>query len=358
MGDNIGNMEAEYQVRRPQYVAFTESLVDLLRKLIKSQGIEYIEISGRTKDNDKFSKKIQRPSKINKYKQIADVTDLSGVRIVTLYQKDVDEVCKIIEKYLKIDRKNSVDKTKASDPDRFGYASVHYVVSYDAGRSKMPENKLMNGLKAEIQVRTVLQHAWAVMDRELRYDDDSAIPVPIKRKLFRVSAMLEGADENLMEIYKQVADLRLGYAKDVKTGNLQVLINKDSLEVFLEESATVKGIIAAATAAKIRSLRYHGEISDDDIKYNRVLPLLKAAKVETIGQLDGVLNNTIASHEEIFKAFIKGSDFKGVFSIFALIRILFYFSSDKAIHRLAIRSGGFIGTTRMRIDKAYSELVR
>ena len=71
-------------------------------------------------------------------------------------------------------RSNSEDVSQRLRPTEFGYRSVHYIVSgrsaearTPASRSPCPEEIL--GLKAEIQVRTLLEHAWADIGHEMTY---------------------------------------------------------------------------------------------------------------------------------------------------------------------------------------------
>lgn len=59
----------------------------------------------------------------------------------------------------------------------------------------------MNGLRAEVQVRTVLQHAWAEIEHdELGYHSDDLVPADIRRRLARAAAVLEGVDAEFREI--------------------------------------------------------------------------------------------------------------------------------------------------------------
>lgn len=117
---------------------------------------------------------------------------------------------------------------------------------HNKARGKLPENEAFSGLKAEIQVRTVLQHAWAALDRKLRYNNEEDIPREVRRKLFRVSALLEIADENFSEVDRLVNNLREKYTTDIKTGNLDQEINLDSLEAFMREAKSVKQLVDTA----------------------------------------------------------------------------------------------------------------
>lgn len=52
----------------------------------------------------------------------------------------------------------------------------------------------MSGLKAEVQVRTVTQHVWAAASHVLQYKQEASVPLPVRRSIYRVSALLETVD--------------------------------------------------------------------------------------------------------------------------------------------------------------------
>ena len=99
----------------------TESIV---REIIDEKGIAIHGVSSRTKEIDSFREKI-----INgKYKDPkTEVTDLSGIRVITYVESDVKKVCDIVEEVFEIDKPNSIDKRKVLGTDKVGYMSIHYV---------------------------------------------------------------------------------------------------------------------------------------------------------------------------------------------------------------------------------------
>jgi putative GTP pyrophosphokinase len=285
------DLAVKYAAARPMYEAFTNDIAQLLATLLSSKGIEYLAIETRTKSVDSFRTKVVRPVKEGKYDTIESVTDLAGVRIIAFYQKDVDAICKLIERNFSVDVNNSVDKNDALAPDRFGYLSVHYIVSHHKEREKLAEHTAFSGLKAELQIRTVLQHAWAVLDRKLRYNNEEDIPRQVRRKLFRISALLEIADENFSEIDKIVSDLREQYASDIKGGNLEQEINLDSLEVFMREAASVKALEREAKKHYEISLVNEQSYSDPGVlkSVSNLVMSAHLAGIKTIKHLNDVV---------------------------------------------------------------------
>ena len=140
------------------HIDFKAKLEILIRDLLKSNGVKEHQITCRVNDIDKLEEKVKR--KKEKYSKLSDITDLIGLRIITYYEDDVDLIADILKKEFIIDDINSIDK-RVLENDKFGYRSLHYVVNLNKTRSGLTEYKKYKSLKAEIQIRSILQHAWA-----------------------------------------------------------------------------------------------------------------------------------------------------------------------------------------------------
>jgi hypothetical protein len=136
--------------------------------------------------------KIGQPGK--EYQSLSDITDLVGVRIITHYADEVEQIARVIESEFTIDGENSGDKGKVLDPDRFGYLSVHYVLELGRARAALPEYRAYGGMKAEVQVRSILQHAWAENEHDLGYKSALSVPRSVRRRFSRLAGLLELAD--------------------------------------------------------------------------------------------------------------------------------------------------------------------
>ena len=196
--DTKAKIMKEYDEKSTLYKNFAEKIRQLLEELIRNKNIPYNYISCRLKKKVSLGEKIDR--KDNKYKSLEDLTDIAGVRIITFYSDDVDRVVELVEKEFQVDRKNSIDKGKSLDPDRFGYCSVHYVVGFKSNRLALSEYGPYKGLKCEIQIRTVLQHAWAEIEHDLGYKSEIAIPKDVRRNFSRLAGLLEIGDKEFLEI--------------------------------------------------------------------------------------------------------------------------------------------------------------
>ncbi len=160
------------------------------------------EVNARPKDSVSFAGKLIKKDKYTD--PFHQVTDLVGARVVLHLESEVDAVCQWIVKNFEVDRANSGDKLRDLGADKFGYRSVHYVVEM---RDKKPDGvpPALIGLKAEIQVRTIAQHAWSDIGHDRVYKADCEIPDYWKREANRISALLEAADEEFARLVKGLA---------------------------------------------------------------------------------------------------------------------------------------------------------
>ena len=123
----------EYDEQLSLNEEMAQSMVALISALLSNDSIVPHSVSSRVKDKNSLSRKIINK---DKYSSIQDITDIVGIRIISNYSDEVDQIAKIIEDNFAIDTKNSIDKRASLDPDRFGYLSLHYVVSISQDRER------------------------------------------------------------------------------------------------------------------------------------------------------------------------------------------------------------------------------
>lgn len=182
------------------------------------------------------------------------ITDLAGIRLITHYEDDVDRVAQIIESEFVVDAVNSIDKRKALDPDRFGYLSLHYVISLRDDRAALKEYRSFEGLKAEVQIRSILQHTWAEIEHDTGYKSDVEVPKHIRRRFSRLAGLLELADQEFIGIREALRDYSLKVAAQVEVAvdgdeyKLDAFIDKVSLAKFYEIDPLIKTLDAGISS--------------------------------------------------------------------------------------------------------------
>ena len=205
---------------RPVYKDYADMISELLSVAAKKHSPLSI-IQTRPKTVASFAEKAVR--KAHKYKDPTNqLTDLCGGRIIAHTQEEVEKICSFIRKNFIIDEANSLDvKTRLKDAE-FGYRSVHYVVQIDVEKtkkllSKTKDKDLFTKIesigekKAEIQVRTVLSHAWADICHDRLYKTMINIPKIWSREFARIAALLENADDAFLRSVNGVDQYELSY---------------------------------------------------------------------------------------------------------------------------------------------------
>lgn len=231
----ITNQEAlqrRYSNIANRYEQLRANLSRSLETLIESSGIEVFEITSRLKTIESFQDKAQRKGYKNPFKEIEDIC---GLRIICYYPSDLMKISRIIHREFKVIE--AVDRIQPSDVDRFGYRSFHFIVSLKPSWLKVPEYRDLSSLRAEIQARTILMHAWAGVEHKLAYKNKEFTPQQFRRKLSQLSALFELADEHFDSLQREKKDYQRGLAfkdkRHLKTALKQPL-NVDTLQALLD----------------------------------------------------------------------------------------------------------------------------
>lgn len=200
------NLLKQYDDREQAYRSFVTEIEHQIKSILQASQITCNAISSRLKTRESVTEKIER--KQDKYTDLSEITDIAGVRIITYYSSDVDRIAEIIESEFDVDQENSIDKRESLEPDRFGYCSVHYVVKMNAERLALREYRAFKDMKCEIQIRSILQHAWAEIEHDIGYKSEITIPKEMRRSFSRIAGLLEIADKEFSDIRKQLEEYR------------------------------------------------------------------------------------------------------------------------------------------------------
>ena len=165
-----------------------------------------------------------------KYHALAEVTDLCGARIITYFEDQVDEISALVENEFEIDRVNSIDKRQSGDSYRFGYVSVHYIANLKNPRAELPEYRRFRNIRFELQIRSILQHAWAEIEHDLQYKSQLAVPRELRRRFARLAGLLEVADAEFKGIRDSISSYQRHVAVAVASSPKEVSVDRDSLE--------------------------------------------------------------------------------------------------------------------------------
>lgn len=222
---------SDYESRLTRFEELRRAARDHVQLLLMQEGLKIHHITSRVKKPSSLADKLRR--KPGRHQHLEDVTDLVGVRIITYFESDVNVVSRLVEAAYDVDWNNSVDKSKMRDPDRFGYMGVHYVVR---PQPDMPEyrNVTLNGMPVEIQIRSILQHAWAEIEHDLGYKNPDAVPREVRRRFYRLSGLLEMADEEFMVLARLSRDYQNTLPARIAENPDDVFIDLQSMQYLLK----------------------------------------------------------------------------------------------------------------------------
>ena len=204
---------------REQHIVFEKLLrvvKRILRESIEENKIYINAIEGRVKAEDSLAGKLER--KLGKYNSLSDLTDILGVRVITFYSDEVDKVAALVGRLFEIDWENSIDKRKMHEIHSFGYNSLHYICRLPKEKYFDPDYPQMNEVRFEVQMRTALQHVWAVLDHDTGYKSGFEVPKEYLRNLNRLAGMLELIDEQFCMIRSGINDYRRHVQSLVSSG--------------------------------------------------------------------------------------------------------------------------------------------
>ena len=147
----------EYALVHPALVEAGHQAVDLVVGILDDAGINYLSVTGRTKSIASFAEKARRTEDGARLypDPLHDIGDQIGVRVITYVHSDVTAVADLLHDQVVVIDDRDMGRETAQE-GRFGYASRHLQVE-------------LADRVVQVQIRTVLQHAWAEFEHDIRY---------------------------------------------------------------------------------------------------------------------------------------------------------------------------------------------
>lgn len=188
---------AEYESRRPGLVTATDHYLGLVTGLLDEAGINYLSVTARTKTVESFAAKADRRTADGEplfREPLVEITDLIGLRVITYLREDVATVADLLAEEMRLLDDRDMGQETARE-GRWGYASRHLLVGVEGVQQP-----------ASIQVRTVLQHAWAEFEHEIRYKGSipAAHAPDLDRRFTLAAGLLELADREFSAVRERL----------------------------------------------------------------------------------------------------------------------------------------------------------
>jgi ppGpp synthetase/RelA/SpoT-type nucleotidyltranferase len=201
-----------YDSNRKDFADAKNAFIRIIGSLIKRSDVgEVTKIEGRVKDREECIRKFHRKyqSKLEADEQpyeIKDfITDLIGIRIVCLYDDQIAVLSGLLQQHFSIievtDKISAVESTE----DSFGYKGLHMDLALADEMAAQPKYLPYRDFSFEIQIRSLVQDAWSVLDHKIKYK--KSIPLDLKRRINVLSALFELVDREFREIRNATTEL-------------------------------------------------------------------------------------------------------------------------------------------------------
>lgn len=182
-----------------------DSFISLFNALLIHGGaIAISKIDGRVKNREECIRKFDR-----KYRSVFEsdnipyeirdcISDLIGLRVVCLYEDDIEKIEQCLSGHFSVvertDKISQIENTEGL----FGYKGLHLDLKLNDTRSSLPEYEKYSIFRFEVQIRSIIQDSWSVLDHKIKYK--KSIPTKLKRRINTLAALFELADREFREI--------------------------------------------------------------------------------------------------------------------------------------------------------------
>jgi len=176
----------QYREKQDSFLSLGRAAKAILSNNLKKQNIKYENLYGRIKIFNSFLEKAQDKKMSEPFREM---TDIVGLRVICLFQGDVNKVRKVIHETFQVVKED--DKVTIARKDIFNYTTTHF----DVRLLNFPDDELSQ-MVFEIQVRTICQHAWCSVSHLFYKGEKSieSIDENIERDFYAINGLFYVAD--------------------------------------------------------------------------------------------------------------------------------------------------------------------
>ena len=183
------------------YEEYAARIRNLIQDLVEVEGVEFYAIEGWA----------EPPAELLRMLTTLEEKDLAGVDLVTIrvllrFPADVLRIESLIKSEFNVDTSRSLPSNSRvlKDPGRFGYPAVVYILSLSQSRSTLKEWEKYKDLNFRLELRTLLQEAWATIVPKVSQTVSKESEEEFTRELFLLGAMLEKADKGFLTLRDEI----------------------------------------------------------------------------------------------------------------------------------------------------------
>lgn len=276
---------------RARYVAFVDAIRQVLAAAVKAHAMVPHAISGRAKDPDSLATKLE-DRKIDPNSAIEQqLKDLAGARVVFLTNGQVQRFLGsgIIHDNFEVVSINVHHAVPGTETETRLFSSTNYFVGLRAERLALPEYAQFEGLKAEIQVQTLLNHAWAEMNHDTFYK------APVFRHIDR--ALFEQTKKRMDEVMRNHL-LPAGHDFDKVARDIALLTKaEDAFEPAITTIRTSSSNDEIATAIDTLDEVVMHRLANRGERFLELLPDLVAVASRTRGTVATKIETVLGPYD-------------------------------------------------------------
>lgn len=253
-----------------------------------------------------------------------------GIRIVCLYEDQINLVAGIISQSFKIidvtDKISAIESTE----DLFGYKGLHMDLEPDTDKAFFKHYPILNDWPVEVQIRSLIQDAWSVLDHKIKYK--KSIPNDLKRRINVLSALFELADRE----FKEIRDATVKLLSEEKTLPINDIDPEDNETVRENSPLNNEKIINAFNFLRIAG-HFFNDFEFEDYKVdNFVQDILKLDPSFEKSNLHRSLILNLKRVKEYRQSFMQNNS-DSTFSPYTSIRHCLYLYEKKTFDRILSR---------------------
>ena len=175
---------------------------------LHDDGLNHHDVQFRVKAPESAAEKMTRLDDNGELKYpggLERLDDLIGMRVILYVESDIEAVAiALSSQFTCLDDE---DKTAIMRKNGgIGYAGRHLTLQVPAENTPSGCSQHI-GRRFEVQIRTVLQHAWAEFEHDIRFKGSSGANAEISRAFTMASTLIELADQqfvNISDILKRI----------------------------------------------------------------------------------------------------------------------------------------------------------
>ena len=286
----INELGLRYVESLTLYEEFASRIRNLIQDLVELENIEFYAIEGWA----------ESPASLLHLLASLEENDLAGVdlvrvRVLLRFPEDVLKVEQLISSEFEVEPSRSLPSSSEAlnDPQRFGYPAVVYILGLNESRSHLREWRKYRDLSFRLELRTLLQEAWASILPRVRHSAAGLDERKLTRELNLLSGLLEKADDGFLTLRKVIHDEELLVPQKPKPEPSEVpeaeklFTDEELYRLFREDNTLLTRLNELALSAGFPEFSPSAEYLRES--FGHMCIILREAGIDTLSEVKAFL---------------------------------------------------------------------